>query len=88
MGLYSKVEKKESEEVEILIDMNDLYSTGGIAKTFYDTDVDEDMAKDLAHFVGDAIAIWAKKYQLDNVPSDIILEQAISILLIMHDLMK
>lgn len=86
MTLYGKVRKKESEGI---VDANDSFNTEVITKTLCGTDVEDgDMAKDLAYLVGDAISVWAKKYQLENMPRKIILEQAISILLTTRDLMK
>lgn len=90
MALFGKVRKKESEKlVETLVDANDSFNTEVITKTLCGTDVEDgDMAKDLAYLVGDAISVWAKKYQLENTPRKIILEQAISILLTTRDFMK
>lgn len=51
----------------------------------HETVADDDMAKDLAMLVGKAITIWAKKYGLNNLPKDIILDQAISILMTAKD---
>lgn len=44
------------------------------------TGAPDDMAKDLAVLVGNAITIWAQKYHLENLPRDIILDQAVSII--------
>lgn len=90
MVLFGKVRKKDPEGlVEALVDVNDSSNTEVIGKKLCDTGVaDGDMARDLAYLVGDAITVWAKKHQLENMPRDIILDQAISILLTMRDLMK
>ena len=86
MALFGKERKKESEG---FVDVNDLRNTKVITKTLCSTEVeDEDMAKDLAYLVGEAISVWAKKYQLENMPRKIILEQAISILSTTRDFMK
>lgn len=53
--------------------------------TNHETVADDDMAKDLAMLVGNAITIWAKKYGLENLPKDIILDQAISIMMTAKD---
>lgn len=90
MAIFGKVKKKELEGLaEALVDVNDSSNTEVITKKLCDPSVaDGDMARDLAYLVGDAITVWAKKYQLENMPRDIILDQAISILLTMRDFMK
>lgn len=86
MDLFRKERKKESEG---FVDVNDLRNTKVFTKTLCSAEVeDEDMAKDLAYLVGEAISVWAKKYQLENIPRKIILEQAISILSATRDFMK
>ena len=83
--------KERKNELEGFVDVNNLRNTKDITKTLCSVEVedeDEDMAKDLAYLVGEAISVWAKKYQLENMPRKIILEQAISILSTTRDFMK
>jgi len=83
--------KERKNELEGFVDVNDLRNTKDITKTLCSVEVedeDKDMAKDLAYLVGEAISVWAKKYQLENMPRKIILEQAISILSTTRDFMK
>lgn len=83
--------KERKNELEGFVDVNDLRNTKDITKILCSVEVedeDEDMAKDLAYLVGEAISVWAKKYQLENMPRKIILEQAISILSTTRDFMK
>lgn len=49
---------------------------------------EDDMVRDLAVLVGKAITTWEKKYGLENLPRDIALDQAISILVAARDAMK
>ena len=49
---------------------------------------DSDMVKDLALLVSNAIEIWTKKYGLKNLPRYIVLEQVISILSTVKEIMK
>lgn len=40
----------------------------------------DDMTEDLAKLINDAISIWAKKYHLETLPRDVILDQVLTIL--------
>ncbi len=41
---------------------------------------DDDMAKDLAVLIGNAISLWTKKYHLESMPYDVVLDQVLSII--------
>lgn len=47
--------------------------------------VDDGMARDLAVLVGNAITVWAKKYHLESLPKDIVLDQALAIIATVRD---
>lgn len=48
---------------------------------------DDNMAKDLAILVFQAINVWKKKYHMENLPQDIVLNQAMDIILAYRDFM-
>lgn len=50
--------------------------------TEFDTtnDADNDMARDLSVRIGKAISEWRRKYHLEGLPADIILDQVIDII--------
>lgn len=86
MALLGNIRKKEQERMS---DVNISSNIEVIPSNFCGMDVAEgNMASDLAYLVSNAITVWAKKHQLENIPRDIILDQAISILLTMRDFMK
>lgn len=48
---------------------------------------DDNMAKDLAILVFQAINVWKKKYHMENLPQDIVLNQVMDIILAYRDFM-
>lgn len=77
MALFNKKKKELKEDIKKVENS----TTEIITTDTLDTNVqDEDMAKDLASLVNESITVWVKKYHLENLPRDIILDQVIGIL--------
>ncbi len=70
------IDVNQLEDKQVKIEPTNLVT---LTKTVENTAKD-DMAEDLAYAVEDALTAWAKKYGLENLPRDLILDHAITIL--------